>query len=1759
MTPTTNDGPRPAARRKSWIKWIVIGVPAALVVLVLVVILAGPAIASAVAPGIIASAARDSIKGEVTVSDVSLSWRGPQRVGSLVLTDPTGKTVVDISASADAGLLGLARGSMNLGTVRLSGLVDIVAQSDGSTDLERALERRPAPVGPPMRPGVPAPPTPSAPQPVRLPGNLAMELDVRNLDIRFTGPMGGGVQTVGLKDITATGSFANARPVSLRVSATTLEGEPAIAAQFNADRLTSADGTLAMDTATIDGTIDASLPARYVELIVGSLLGVAPEPGSPASAGEPLRVVADVVSRNGRLVLADPSRPAFVQWRLPEALMAGINNGDAYVTLDRRPLMSVALSELNVPLPGPDGTVDLRGAAARIVAHSEALAGVMGLHAGDAPRAFRIDPFSLNAGTGDFASGIGITGEITSSYEGTSTGSMKLDVVVGEFLDDAGMPRAGRPGVLRGGVSATSLPTALIQPFLQDSGMDLAELLGPVVAMDVKVGMLEAREMPAGINPREGGLYLAGEMQSDRTSAWVNVFLDTGGVRSRGKGIQVQSDAVGYLLTRFLGDSGVEVGGKPGLVLDMERFDIPLDADQRPVLGKLSANAQLDIGEITLRPPPGPDGRRTTIEIESLNSMLTLEPGKPGALALDYRARADGLPFGVTGAISIAGLSEALAAAAEGKAFDPSGIKPSGTIRASKVPTSLASLASSDARRIAEAAIGPALDLVIETTPGEGVGASRLALTLESERAGATGAILLDRTSVKTGPGGIVATLQRPGDVLAAMNPPTPDGLIVAVEGRTPLRLTVSDLVVPMGDADASAMGPTGRIRAEGGAIGVTIRGDDGQPQRIDVKMLDVSVASMDRGEAELKLNITGDHAGAEFGLTGGLTASGLKEALAWADTPDRTIEPGGAKSPDSEGIELPLDLRKLKLTGAIKAERVPTALVSVVDSSNGALVREALGPTLDLDITAREARMPALDMRLASRHLTATTAAVVSDGAVAIGPTKAGATVRPAVVAQLLADPQAGGAAPLTLDQPTQLQLTAAAVDVPLRDGRVLRPAAIGALDVAVKADQDILLTAPGKDGAPAQSLGVRDLALTAQVDPTGAGKVQMMANAFDPRDAATMLANVNGDIGLPFGQRPFKLDVNAQDTARIDRVLATDGLLGAAVGSNVTISAEGLQGAGAAGAAGAMTISARVASPKLTGAARLTRSTEGLRLLEPASVDWEIDPVLLDRYVFAPEPVERLARPSPLAPMLTQDQLQQMPKEQRRAYRAQRAVDEERYAEQVAAFEAASKRAARGPVIRAAAPLDTTLRIDRLSTGHEDRPFDPAVFKLGMTVAIKQVSLRTADGVPIDLGAVTGTLGSIDGAARAGVRFDLRGEGAAGDSAGRFNTQGSIADLADASGVLSTNTARITSTTTGDLPTMLLDALGEQDGSLVALLGPRVNADVRTTELSRTGGDLSAQFTSANARASLSGSIADDVLTLKDGATVQVSRITPEFTSRFVRTAIPIIDRVDKTEAQRPSVVTANGLTIPLNGDTRALNGVVRVDLGEVRFQAASFFGRIFNATGGRSFGTIGRRIEPFDVRLTRGVARYDRITIPAGEFNIDTRGKVNLNDNTMDIVVFVPASAVASEVAVLAGRVPGFNQVATLPLRFRGPTGDPSMEIDFESMIEDLPGTILQTPGNVVEGVGGILGGILGGGRRNDSGGSASPGAGNAVPQERSSPAPAPAPEPKAPAPVTDKDAKEAEKKQKKEEEKQRKQEEKQKKQDEKQQKKDGDKKK
>lgn len=63
--------------------------------------------------------------GAVELRDVAISWGGPQRIGKVALLDPQGKPMADLKVEARTSLLGAALGGGNIGTIALSGTIDV--------------------------------------------------------------------------------------------------------------------------------------------------------------------------------------------------------------------------------------------------------------------------------------------------------------------------------------------------------------------------------------------------------------------------------------------------------------------------------------------------------------------------------------------------------------------------------------------------------------------------------------------------------------------------------------------------------------------------------------------------------------------------------------------------------------------------------------------------------------------------------------------------------------------------------------------------------------------------------------------------------------------------------------------------------------------------------------------------------------------------------------------------------------------------------------------------------------------------------------------------------------------------------------------------------------------------------------------------------------------------------------------------------------------------------------------------------------------------------------------------------------------------------------------------------------------------------------------------------------------------------------------------------------------------------------------------
>ncbi len=76
--------------------------------------------------------------------------------------------------------------------------------------------------------------------------------------------------------------------------------------------------------------------------------------------------------------------------------------------------------------------------------------------------------------------------------------------------------------------------------------------------------------------------------------------------------------------------------------------------------------------------------------------------------------------------------------------------------------------------------------------------------------------------------------------------------------------------------------------------------------------------------------------------------------------------------------------------------------------------------------------------------------------------------------------------------------------------------------------------------------------------------------------------------------------------------------------------------------------------------------------------------------------------------------------------------------------------------------------------------------------------------------------------------------------------------------------------------------------------------------------------------------------------------------------------------------------------------------------------------------------------------GVATYDKVTIPLGEFNLATRGTVDLVQKKLDVITYIPFGALTDEAAglfntnlgkIVGGAVPGLEKATMVPFRTKG----------------------------------------------------------------------------------------------------------------------------
>ncbi|CAG0952501.1 hypothetical protein PHYC_00276 [Phycisphaerales bacterium] len=706
-------------RRRRLVKRVLLGFTGVVVAAVVVGVVFLPQIASSMAPGIIQDKAKESITGTVSVGDVALSWGGPQRVEGVRLVGADGKEVARATVESTAGLWGLIRGNLDLGEVTITGgKADIVRDEDGTTNLQKAL------AAPGAAGAKPKKPAPKKSGDTKLPENLRVKLVVKSLDASILDRSAPGTPlTATLRDLDIKAFIAPGEPLNADVTLTAYEG--LISGRPNAeggsltlnaklDKWCRADGLLTIDKAKGKATITATgLPTSLVDALAPGLAKDAA--GKPVLLADALGPAINLtvnaegdgsdINADFDLAMANATSTGAVMYTgnditgmkpitvkakgsalgalAPRALAPG-----GGVTLDALPDATLTIQKLKYPMAKGG---DLRGLAADATLQLAEISGKASLDPAK-PKPLKIAPLTLRVQTDDLAKSVRVTGATKASLDGQPAGDLNLDVTASGVLDASGAIIVGLPGTIAGSAKITGIASAIAQPFVQDSGIDLARDVGPTIDLDITASG-DASKGGGGA----GGLpptALKIAVTAEHAQVKAGLELSAAALRTSSDGVVINVARAGGIAARFVKpESGWALEAAPGAgkaSITLSNLAVPRDAKSGEFKRDQAAgDVAAEIGGLIARqlgPRAGPE-----IRAEKVRADVSLKAGARARVEASATCRHASQPFDVAASFDVrdlytVGADGALVFAA------PMRLRPSGTLDAKGLPPVLAKM-----------------------------------------------------------------------------------------------------------------------------------------------------------------------------------------------------------------------------------------------------------------------------------------------------------------------------------------------------------------------------------------------------------------------------------------------------------------------------------------------------------------------------------------------------------------------------------------------------------------------------------------------------------------------------------------------------------------------------------------------------------------------------------------------------------------------------------------------------------------------------------------------------------------------------------------------------------------------------------------------------------------------------------------------------------------------------------------------------------
>lgn len=1266
-------------------------------------------------------------------------------------------------------------------------------------------------------------------------------------------------------------------------------------------------------------------------------------------------------------------------------------------------------------------------------------------------------------------------GEVGAAGAAAKTGSINIVAVIDQWMNANGTltPDIAKVDAT---VNVTNLPVALIDAFapgiIKDSS--LRKVLGDTVDVQaVANGGLTG-----------GNADISATTPNTRLKAKVavanSILTNQGPIQ-----VTISGPAVAALsgpLQKSLEEQKAKIDAYPGATLSIDGLSFALPVGGKPMTLKgsgatIAANLTETRGTVVLQENGAPQPFRIApvtalIDAKDLGGTVQMTASTSAELSgqaagnlssqftiaglLNSKGEfAGGVPTDVKGDITIAGFATAIA-----QPF----------VQALKVnlPRDVGPTLDANFKVGTEALAGGA------TSSGSTRPPMNVDVNVTSQHLKVVGGVRYAADSIKLRNGEMRIEAKRAGPMVGGfLDPALGYALSPSRLDATGLTLVVKQLDVPMlagNKPDVKKMTASADVALDGVSIVQVV--DGVRTPALDIQKMNVTAQVLSGGNLKAQMDSTIWNESKPF------TAVGAIEVL-------------GALTTDKDGNPA-MALDTMKPSGTLEFKDLPMTLARLAPSKPGpngeppldlvALLQGVVGPTMTVTLDAKPGDAASYDVmaNVKSQRVTADVNARGSQKQIELRSATARATIAPETVTGLVQTfaPTLTGVPQLV--SASTLQLSLDPLVVPITSTNSLDFASVGAATAKVTLPGRTLvrgLTAKNEDGTTRDlgQFGVEDFSINASfpvsglVGPAPAGQRGVkakLAGAILGGDDARAIAILDGDLSTEMSNKalagPLAANINLTqiDVVALERIIGKSGVVSGAIGNKaqLALNADIQPPAGTPGgqsydlALGTMSVQAAIDAPKLKsdGPLKATITPDALRLSQPSKFTMEADPAWINTMI---KPAAQPGVAGKIQPSKASVTMQEI------------------------------------------SPIQISLDTLNLPRSKPGQTGATSNLEAAMGISVARMQMLASDGQVLRVGSTNLNVNSdaVAGSSTA-VNFKVNvAEVAMGqlDKAVGINITGVVNDLVDASGGV--NPANATVSVRGDLPqipTVILDALSANDGTVVDALGPVAKAKFNIERYPLSGKpregatppviDVDAGSQRANAK--VKGSIRPDgVFVSQEPFRANVLEVTQALSARFIK-GLPLMGTFEKTPQDQPATLEITNITASLENDLSKLNADIVFDPGEARFGTSSAFSELLKIVEARTAGQVGKKLQPLTMKVRDGVASYDRWRVPLGEFTVETEGSVNLVARTVDFVTYVPFAAVSDRAigALNLGAGSALNKLiggttidalTMVPIRTRGPMDQPSTNIDGEAFAKNLVKSV--NPKDIIErGLGDLL---------------------------------------------------------------------------------------